>query len=136
MSTFNEEYSVPIKSAADIVVARQKGRALAIQLGFNGSDPTMIAAAISEVARNIINHAKHGEIVLSGVLDSRRHGIQVIARDDGPGIANVEQAMRYGFSSNKGMGVGLPGAKWLMDEFDIQSQPGKGTRVSMRKWVS
>ena len=72
MSTFNEEYSVPIKSAADIVVARQKGRALAIQLGFNGSDPTMIAAAISEVARNIVNHAKHGEIVLSGVHEIGR----------------------------------------------------------------
>src|SRR6266540_5686136 len=136
MSALNEEFCVLIKAAGDIVVARQKGRALAIQLGFAGSDPTVIAAAISEVARNIVNHAKHGEIVLSGVHDSRRHGIQVIARDDGPGIANVEQAMRYGFSSNKGMGVGLPGAKWLMDEFDIQSQVGKGTRVSMRKWVS
>ena len=136
MSTFNERYSVPIKSAADIVVARQKGRALAVQLGFNGSGPTMIAAAISEVARNIVNHAKQGEIVLSGILDGGRLGIQVIARDEGPGIANIEQAMQYGFSSNKGMGVGLPGAKWLMDEFDIQSQVGQGTRVSMRKWVS
>jgi len=136
MSTFTEEYSVPIKSAADIVVARQKGRALAVQLGFNGSGPTMIAAAISEVARNIVNHAKQGEIVLSGILDGGRLGIQVIARDEGPGIANIEQAMQYGFSSNKGMGVGLPGAKWLMDEFDIQSQVGQGTRVSMRKWVS
>src|SRR5438034_9834669 len=113
MSTFNEEYSVPINSAADIVVARQKGRALAIQLGFNGSDPTVIAAAISEVARNIVNHARHGQILLSGLHDSRRQGIQVIARDEGPGIANVDQAMQYGFSGGKGMGVGLPGAKWL-----------------------
>ena len=134
MSTFNEEFSVPIKSAADIVVARQKGRALAIQLGFNGSGPTVIAAAISEVARNIVNHAKQGEIVLSGIHDSRRQGIQVIARDDGPGIANVEQAMQYGFSSNKGMGVGLPGAKWLMDEFDIASEMGRGTTITMKKW--
>ena len=130
------ETRVAISTAADIVTARREGRALATALGFNGSDLTLIATSISEVARNIVNHAKQGEIVLSGVHDSRRFGIQVIARDDGPGIADVEQAMRYGFSSNKGMGVGLPGAKWLMDEFDIQSQVGKGTRVSMRKWVS
>ena len=135
MSTLNEDLHVPINSDGDIVVARQKGRALAIQLGFSGSGPTVIAAAISEVARNIVNHAKHGEIVLSGIHESNRLGIQVVARDEGPGIANLEQAMQYGYSSGKGMGVGLPGAKWLMDEFDIKSHPGKGTRVTMRKWV-
>ncbi len=135
MSPVNEEFSVPIKSAADIVIARQRGRALAVQLGFNGSDPTVIAAAISEVARNIVNHAKQGEIFLSGIHEVGKHGIQVIARDEGPGIPDVELAMQYGFSSNKGMGVGLPGAKWLMDEFDIKSQIGKGTRVTLRKWV-
>jgi len=135
MSPSNEELSVPIKSAADIVVARQKGRALAIQLGFAGSDPTVIAAAISEVARNIVNHAQHGEIVLSGIHERRRNGIPVIASDQGPGISDIERAMQYGYSSSRGMGVGLPGAKWLMDEFDIESQLGKGTRVTMRKWV-
>jgi len=135
MSLSNEELSVPIKSAADIVVARQKGRALAIQLGFAGSDPTVIAAAISEVARNIVNHAQHGEIVLSGIHESSRNGIQVIASDQGPGISDIDRAMQYGYSSSRGMGVGLPGAKWLMDEFDIESQLGKGTRVTMRKWV-
>src|SRR5437867_3745160 len=135
MSQPNEEFSVPINSAADIVVARQKGRALAVQLGFSGSDPTVIAAAISEVARNIVNHATQGEILLSGIHDSGKRGIQVIARDQGPGITDIERAMQYGYSSSKGMGVGLPGAKWLMDEFDIQSQVGKGTRVTMRKWV-
>jgi len=135
MSALNDEVCVPIQSAADIVIARQKGRALAIQLGFAGSDPTVIAAAISEVARNIVNHAKQGEIVLSGIHEGGLHGIQVIAADQGPGIADIERAMQYGYSSSKGMGVGLPGAKWLMDEFDIQSQVGKGTRVTMRKWV-
>jgi len=135
MSLSNEELSVPIKSAADIVVARQKGRALAIQLGFAGSDPTVIAAAISEVARNIVHHAQHGEIVLSGIHESSRNGIQVIASDQGPGISDIDRAMQYGYSSSRGMGVGLPGAKWLMDEFDIESQLGKGTRVTMRKWV-
>jgi serine/threonine-protein kinase RsbT len=135
MSPSNEELSVPIKSAADIVVARQKGRALAIQLGFAGSDPTVIAAAISEVARNIVNHAQQGEIVLSGVHENSRNGIEVVASDQGPGISDIDRAMQYGYSSSRGMGVGLPGAKWLMDEFDIQSQVGKGTRVTMRKWV-
>lgn len=135
MNPYDEEFCVPIKSAADIVVARQKGRALAIQLGFVGSDPTVIAAAISEVARNIVHHAKEGEITLSGVNDGRRQGIQVIAADRGPGISDIERAMQYGFSTSKGMGVGLPGAKWLMDEFDIESQMGKGTRVTLRKWI-
>ena len=134
MSTFNEEYSVPIKSASDIVVARQKGRALAIQLGFNGSDPTMIAAAISEVARNIVNHAKQGEILLSGVHDNRRHGIQVIARDDGPGIADITRAMEDGYSTSGGLGLGLPGTRRLMDDFEITSDFGKGTQVTVRKW--
>ena len=135
MNPLNDEICVPIKSAADIVVARQKGRALAVQMGFSGSDPTVIAAAISEVARNIVNHAVQGEVILSGIHESSRLGIQVVARDEGPGIADIEQAMQYGYSSGKGMGVGLPGAKWLMDEFDIKSQVGKGTRVTMRKWV-
>lgn len=135
MNPFNEEFCVPIRSAADIVVARQKGRALAIQLGFVGSDPTVVAAAISEVARNIVNHAREGEITLTGVQEGSRHGIQVIAADRGPGIADIDRAMQYGYSSSKGMGVGLPGAKWLMDEFGIESQVGKGTRVTMRKWM-
>lgn len=135
MSVLNDDICVPIKSAADIVVARQKGRALAVQMGFSGSDPTVIAAAISEVARNIVNHAVQGEVILSGIHETSRLGIQVVARDEGPGIADIEQAMQYGYSSGKGMGVGLPGAKWLMDEFDIKSQVGKGTRVTMRKWV-
>src|SRR5438067_12343083 len=121
MSAFNEEFAVPINSAADIVVARQRGRALAMQLGFDGSDPTVIAAAISEVARNIVNHAKQGEIVLSGVHEGDLHGIQVIAADQGPGTSDIERAMQYGYSSSKGMGGGLPRAKRLMEEFDIQS---------------
>jgi len=130
-----EEVRVPITSAGDIVIARQKGRALATLLGFSGSDPTVVAAAISEVARNIVNHARHGEIIIESVNQNGRQAIQVIARDEGPGIADVEQAMQYGYSTSKGMGVGLPGAKWLMDEFDIASQVGKGTTVTMKKWL-
>lgn len=126
---------VAINCAADIVTARQKGRALAQELGFDGSDLTVIATAISEVARNIVNHAKTGEILLGYANHGSRRGIQVIARDEGPGIKDVVKAMQYGYSTNKGLGVGLPGAKWLMDDFDIESEVGMGTIVTMKKWL-
>jgi serine/threonine-protein kinase RsbT len=132
------ESQTAINSAVDIVTARQRGRALALELGFNGADVTLIAAAISEVARNIVDHAKCGEIIMAPVLHgqngSARPGIQIIARDQGPGIRDVAQAMQYGYSTRKGLGVGLPGAKWLMDEFDIASEVGRGTTITMRKW--
>jgi serine/threonine-protein kinase RsbT len=124
-----------INSAVDIVTARQRGRALALELGFNGADVTLIAAAISEVARNIVDHAKKGEIVMASVQSGGgKRGIQIVARDEGPGIRDVAQAMQYGYSTRKGLGVGLPGAKWLMDEFDIASEVGRGTTITMKKW--
>lgn len=130
----NEERIV-INSASDIVAARQKGRNLASNLGFDGSDLTVIATAISEITRNIVSHAKTGEITLISTNSGARRGILIVARDEGPGIADIEQAMQYGFSTRKGLGVGLPGAKWLMDEFDIVSKVGKGTTVTMKKWL-
>ena len=129
------ETRVAISSATDIVTARQKGRALAMTLGFNGSDLTLIATAISEVARNIVQHAKCGEIILTPIRNGNRQGISLVARDEGPGIADVTLALQYGYSTRKGLGVGLPGAKWLMDEFDIDSKVGKGTTVTMKKWL-
>jgi serine/threonine-protein kinase RsbT len=131
------ETQTVIHSSTDIVTARQRGRSLALELGFNGADVTLIAAAISEVARNIVDHAKKGEIVMSSVINSsngEKSGIQIIARDEGPGIRDVTQAMQYGFSTRKGLGVGLPGAKWLMDAFDIASEVGRGTTITMKKW--
>jgi serine/threonine-protein kinase RsbT len=131
------ELQTVIHSATDIVTARQRGRSLALELGFNGADVTLIAAAISEVARNIVDHAKTGEILmapLSNGASGGRKGIQIIARDEGPGIRDVAQAMQYGYSTRKGLGVGLPGAKWLMDEFDIASEVGRGTTITMKKW--
>ena len=130
-----DEARVPINSSADIVTARQKGRQLAMDLGFDGSDLTVIATAISEVARNIITHAKRGEIIILSSNHGSKHGILVIARDEGPGIPDVERAMQYGYSTNRGLGVGLPGAKWLMDEFEIESKVGNGTKVTMKKWL-
>src|SRR3954470_24373913 len=131
------ELQTEIHSAVDIVTARQRGRTLALELGFNGADVTLIAAAISEVARNIVDHAKQGEILMTSIVNSAnggKRGIQIIARDQGPGIRDVAQAMQYGYSTRKGLGVGLPGAKWLMDEFDIASQVGRGTTITMKKW--
>ncbi|HEY2329654.1 MAG TPA: anti-sigma regulatory factor [Verrucomicrobiae bacterium] len=129
------EARVAINSAADIVTARQKGRTLATELGFDGSDLTLIATAISEVARNIVTHAKSGEVILVSCNHGGKHGISIVARDEGPGIADVNRAMQYGYSTGKGLGVGLPGAKWLMDEFEIESKVGNGTKVTMKKWL-
>jgi serine/threonine-protein kinase RsbT len=126
---------IPISSAADIVTARQKGRAQAMDMGFDGSDLTLIATAISEVARNIVDHAKRGEILIEPFQQNGKHGMLIVARDEGPGIPNVAQAMQYGYSTRKGLGVGLPGAKWLMDEFEVDSKVGKGTTITMKKWL-
>lgn len=129
------EIRVPISHEADIVSARQNGRELATRAGFSGSQLTVIATAISEVARNIVTYAQRGEILLSLIERTTGHGILVIARDDGPGIADLALAMQDGFSTGKSLGLGLPGAKRLMDEFEIVSQLGKGTTVTMRKWA-
>lgn len=131
----NDGTRVAIDSNADIVEARQKGRALAIELGFDGSDLTLIAAAISEIARNIVDHAQTGEIILAPATQGSKRGICIIAKDRGPGIKDIEKAMQYGYSTRKGLGVGLPGAKWLMDEFEIDTKVGIGTVVTMKKWL-
>ncbi len=129
------EVRVSIDSDADIVTARQRGRDLAAYVGFAGSDLTLIATAISEVSRNIVSYAKRGEIILRAADHHQRRGITIIARDEGPGIANLDDAMRDGFSTTRSLGLGLPGARRLMDDFAIESTPGKGTTVTMNKWV-
>jgi serine/threonine-protein kinase RsbT len=130
-----DESRVPVERDADIVAARQKGRELGAKLRFSGSDQTVVATAISEVARNIILYAERGEILLSLIQQGGKRGILVIARDEGPGIPDIDQAMRDGFSTGKSLGLGLPGARRLMDEFDIVSELGKGTTITMRKWA-
>ncbi len=129
------ETRVPITSATDIVTARQKGRALAADLGFESADAALIAAAISEVSRNIVEYARSGEIILQAKRNGTKAGLCVIARDAGPGIPDVFLALQYGYSTRRGLGVGLPGAKLLMDEFDIVSQVGQGTTITMKKWL-
>ena len=126
---------LPISSDADIVAARQVGRTLATQAGFTGSDLTLIATAISEIARNIVVYAGHGDMTMELCERDGRRGIVVNARDDGPGIPDVEMAMRDGYSTGRSLGLGLPGARRLMDEFEIASTVGKGTTITMRKWA-
>jgi serine/threonine-protein kinase RsbT len=130
-----DEVRVPINADSDVVSARRQGRVLAEPLGFSSSELTFIATAISEVARNIVRYAGQGTIILQRVREGGKRGLLVVALDQGPGIANIAHAMQDGYSSSGSLGMGLPGAKRLMDEFDIVSEVGKGTRVSMRKWA-
>lgn len=125
---------VTINCDQDIVLARKKGRALATGIGFASGDTTLIATAISELARNIVSYARKGQIILRMVNDLDRLGISVIATDDGPGISDIRQALQGGFSTSGSLGPGLPGVGRTMGEFDISSQPGRGTTVAVKKW--
>ena len=128
------EAIILINSDIDVVAARQKGRELATMLGFVSTDSTLLATAISELARNIVRYAKHGEISIIPVRSGDRVGITVVARDKGPGIANMSLAMQDGFSTSGGLGLGLPGVKRLMDEFHLVSDVNTGTTVTIKKW--
>lgn len=128
------EILIPILTDMDIVAARQSGRKLATELGFSQTDTTLIATAISELTRNIILYANQGELVLRPLQRQDTKGIMVIARDHGPGIENVSQVMRMGFSTSGSLGLGLPGVSRLMDDFNIDSQPGSGTTITVQKW--
>ena len=130
-----DEIAIAIESEQDIVTARQRGRELAASTGFRGTDQTLIATAISEVARNIIVYAQRGEILLAPLADGARQGILVVARDRGPGIRDPALAMQDGYSTHRSLGLGLPGAKRLMDEFDLATAVGQGTTITMKKWV-
>jgi serine/threonine-protein kinase RsbT len=126
--------TVTIAAEADILSARQQGRELARAGGFSASDQTVIAAAISEIARNILMYAHRGEIRLRIVADGERRGLVIVASDRGPGIADIELALQEGYSTSGGLGLGLPGARRLMDEFAIDSAKGRGTTITMKKW--
>lgn len=129
-----EERHVPIIREEDIVLARQEGRTLAKALGFGLVDQSRIATAISELARNIIRYADHGEVVLRSLDASGRVGLEIVVSDEGPGILDIAVAMRDGYTTGGGLGMGLPGTKRLMDEFTLQSAVGRGTMVTARKW--
>jgi serine/threonine-protein kinase RsbT len=130
----SDERRITIRSDDDVVAARREARELAASLGFEPTDLTLLATAISEVARNITAYAGEGEIVVSVRNNGGRLGIRVVARDAGPGIDDVDLALRDGYSTGDGLGLGLPGARRLVDEFAIDTAPGRGTVVSMVKW--
>ena len=127
------EIHVPIHSDGDIVLARQQGRVFAATLGFSQGDLTLIATAISELARNIVEYAHNGEIILRALLKGSRKGIEIIASDRGPGIADINLALQDGYSTRRSLGMGLPGTRRLMDEFEISSHIGNDTIVTIRK---
>jgi serine/threonine-protein kinase RsbT len=126
---------VAIESDADVVTARQQARAMSSELDLSSTDQTLLATAISEVARNITAYAVRGEVLLRIIEDEDgRRGIRVIARDQGPGIENLELALQDGYTSGGGLGLGLPGARRLVHDFEIETAPGRGTTVTLVMW--
>jgi serine/threonine-protein kinase RsbT len=129
------ETKVAIEGEPDVVTARQRGRELAAAIGFSSTEQTLIATAISEIARNVVSYAGRGLVTLSQVERQGRCGILIVAKDDGPGIADTVLAMRDGYSTRDRLGMGLPGARRLVDELELVSSVGGGTTVTLRKWL-
>jgi serine/threonine-protein kinase RsbT len=130
-----DDVRVAIRTDADVVTARQEARAMGSGLGFSSTDLTLLATAISEIARNITTYAGEGEVALRVLNDGARVGIEVVATDEGPGIDDVELAMQDGFTTGNGLGLGLPGTRRLVDEFELKTAPGGGTEVRLVKWT-
>ena len=130
------EIRLPLAGEDDLIVARQHARAIAGALGFGAVDQSRIATAVSELARNVLRYAEggRGEVLIRTLTTGRDQGIEIVVSDAGPGIADVELAMRPGYTSGRGLGMGLPGTKRLMDEMEMESALGRGTVVTIRKW--
>ncbi len=133
-SVIERDAAIPVRSDVDVLKARQYGKELAASLHFSSSERTIIATAISEIARNTVLYGISGSIVLKVVQQGGKRGLLVIVRDQGPGIADLGLVMQDGYTTSHGLGIGLPGAKRLMDEFDIVSEVGIGTVITMKKW--
>lgn len=129
-----DEVRLDINGDGDLVAARAEARALAVRLGFSRTDATLIATAISEIARNIIVHVGSGQLAMQPVIEDLRYGLTVVATDEGPGIRDLDAALAEGNAARGGLGLGLPGARRLMDEFHIKCGPERGTTVTMTKW--
>lgn len=125
---------VPIRTPQDVVLVRQRARTLAAGQGLSLVDQTKVVTAASELARNTLEHGKGGEAVLEALENGVRRGVRLTFVDEGPGIPDVHAALKDGFTTGTGMGLGLPGARRLMNEFSIESTPGRGTRVVVARW--
>lgn len=126
---------IEIRSDDDIIASRTAAKAMAREAGFSLVDQTKIATAISELTRNIVKYAGEGLLLLTQIESGPRRGLEIICEDRGPGIEDIDQAMTDGFSTGNGLGMGLSGAKRLMDEFEVTSAKGQGVRVVARKWL-
>jgi serine/threonine-protein kinase RsbT len=126
--------TVPIRTESDVVCARQTVRAWSQEVGFTLVDTTKLVTAASELARNTYDHGGGGEMTLEVHQDGERRGLRLIFVDQGPGIADVDLAMRDGYTTGKGMGMGLGGSRRLVNEFEIESRPQQGTRVAVTRW--
>ena len=124
----------PIATSEDVVAVRQAVRQRAVDLGFNLVDQTKIVTAASELARNTLQYGGGGSLRIEEVIDGTKRGLRLIFEDQGPGIANIELAMTDGYTTGNGLGLGLSGARRLSNEFEIQSRPGEGTRVTIVRW--
>jgi serine/threonine-protein kinase RsbT len=127
--------AVDIQREEDIIIARQKGREMARDLGFGAVDQSRIATAISELTRNILRYGDNGTTYLRPAERNGRRGIEIVCQDHGPGISDIQAAMTEGVTTGQGLGIGLPGTRRLMDEMEIESQLGQGTTVTIRKWL-
>lgn len=125
---------VPIQSSSDIVLVRQKVRGLTAELKFTLVDQTKMITAASELARNTLEHGGGGKVVLELVGNGARNGLRLTFEDQGPGIPDIEQALRDGFTTKSGLGLGLSGSRRLVNEFEIASKPGEGTKVVVTRW--
>ena len=126
--------TIPIQNSSDVVLARQKVRQWAQELKFTLVDQTKLVTAASELARNTLDHGKGGHMVIDVVDNLSKTGLQLVFEDQGPGIPDIQAALRDGFTTGSGMGLGLGGSKRLVSDFDIQSQPGQGTRITVVRW--
>ena len=123
-----------VREEADVAVARSRARELALRQGLGEVAASALATAVSEVARNIVVHARGGEVLLEAVEEGGRRGVVIVARDEEPGIRDVERAMEDGYSTARGLGLGLSSARRLVDEFTLVSAVGDGTTVTLKKW--
>jgi serine/threonine-protein kinase RsbT len=123
-----------IRSSEDVVSVRQVVRQQAVELGFNLVDQTKIVTAASEIARNTLQYGGGGTLRVEAIHDGQRRGLRLVFEDKGPGIPDIELAMKEGYTSGTGLGLGLPGARRLSNEFSIDSRPGEGTRVTLARW--
>ncbi len=128
-------FEIHIKDEKDIVSARQRAREAAKNMNFSITDQTRIITAVSELSRNIFVYASTGSVIIEDASSDTKRGIMITFEDEGPGIPDINKAMEEGFTTGKGMGLGLPGSKRLMDDFSITSQPDKGTKIIIKKWL-